>query len=168
VSPVPEDVAYYRTCADEYLYTLAPVFGEIRAIRESLGTYRVHPRSIYSAKSFVDKLRLDTHKGKQYLHFTVELRPIKSPIFRDGSYDGIQKVLDSINLTIGRGDHLAIKSGSKLGKSQDRPLLRGTREKRIVGSPSPCDAGLIGSIVIGTMVYAGADRAHSGASRTAN
>jgi ATP-binding cassette subfamily B protein/subfamily B ATP-binding cassette protein MsbA len=50
-------------------------------------------------------------------------RPLPSPHerieFRDihFSYDGIQKVLDAVNLTIGRGDHLAIVGPNGGGKS---------------------------------------------------
>jgi glycosyltransferase involved in cell wall biosynthesis len=59
VMPVPEDSAYYRVCADEYLYTLAPVLGRVRAIPEPQGLYRVHGRSIYSARPFREKLALE-------------------------------------------------------------------------------------------------------------
>ncbi len=59
VLPIPEDVAYYRTCADEYLYTLAPVLGRIGCITEPFGTYRLHAGSIYSGRSFAGKLRLE-------------------------------------------------------------------------------------------------------------
>jgi hypothetical protein len=56
---VPEDVSYYRVCADEFLFTLAPVFGPVRAIHEPQGSYRLHGKNVYSAKSFCDQLRLE-------------------------------------------------------------------------------------------------------------
>lgn len=59
VLPVPEDVSYYRVCADEYLFTLAPVFGTVRAIGEPQGCYRLHGKNIYSARTFRDQLRLE-------------------------------------------------------------------------------------------------------------
>jgi glycosyltransferase involved in cell wall biosynthesis len=59
VMPIPEDVAYYRKCADEYLFTLAPVFGGIARAERPLGTYRVHERNTYSSLSFDEKLRLE-------------------------------------------------------------------------------------------------------------
>lgn len=59
VMPMPEDVTYYKTCADEFLYTLAPVFGRVRAIPQAQGTYRIHGRNIYSARPFAEKLRLE-------------------------------------------------------------------------------------------------------------
>lgn len=59
VLPVPEDVSYYKTCADEYLYTLAPVFGLIKSITKPQGFYRIHGKNIYSARSFEEKLKLE-------------------------------------------------------------------------------------------------------------
>ena len=59
VFPMPEDVVYYKTCADEYLYTLAPVFGEIKTIAEPQGFYRIHGKNIYSSLSFEKKLKLE-------------------------------------------------------------------------------------------------------------
>jgi hypothetical protein len=59
VCPIPEDVGYYRVCADEYLYTLAPVFGIVRALDTPQGTYRIHGNNIYSARSFADKIRFE-------------------------------------------------------------------------------------------------------------
>ncbi len=40
VFPIPE--AAYITCTDQYLQTLAPVYGRIRAIEQELGSYRIH------------------------------------------------------------------------------------------------------------------------------
>ncbi|MBW3623993.1 MAG: glycosyltransferase [Armatimonadetes bacterium] len=59
VLPVPEESAYYRVCADEYLYTLAPVFGSVKMIPEPLGTYRIHDKNIYSSRTFEEKLQLE-------------------------------------------------------------------------------------------------------------
>jgi glycosyltransferase involved in cell wall biosynthesis len=59
VMPIPEDVPYYRICGDEYLFTLAPVFGEVRAIHQPQGRYRIHGRNIYSGRSFRDMLELE-------------------------------------------------------------------------------------------------------------
>src|SRR5262245_11501143 len=59
VLPAPEDVSYYRVCADEYLFTLAPVFGPIKAIHEPQGSYRLHGNNVYSARSYRDQLSLE-------------------------------------------------------------------------------------------------------------
>jgi glycosyltransferase involved in cell wall biosynthesis len=59
VFPIPEDVPYYKTCADEYMYTLAPVFGSIKTILKPQGYYRIHGKNIYSALSFDAKLQLE-------------------------------------------------------------------------------------------------------------
>jgi len=40
IFPMPE--APYRVCADEYLLTLAPIYGEVRKITEPLSCYRSH------------------------------------------------------------------------------------------------------------------------------
>ncbi|MCI0334732.1 MAG: glycosyltransferase, partial [Planctomycetes bacterium] len=59
VLPIPEHVPYYRLCADEYLYTLAPVFGRLRTIAEPQGCYRIHGKNVYSGRSFREKLNLE-------------------------------------------------------------------------------------------------------------
>ncbi len=59
IFPMPEDVTYYKTCADEYMYTLAPVFGPIKALGQPQGSYRIHGSSIYSSRSFQDKLKME-------------------------------------------------------------------------------------------------------------
>ncbi len=59
VMPMPEDVPYYRVCADEYLFNLAPFFGLVRTIPCPLGEYRIHGASIYSARPFDERLRLE-------------------------------------------------------------------------------------------------------------
>jgi Glycosyl transferase family 2 len=57
VFPIPEDV--FRLCADDYLYTLAPAFGQARTINQPQGCYRIHGQNNYSACSFRDKLQIE-------------------------------------------------------------------------------------------------------------
>jgi glycosyltransferase involved in cell wall biosynthesis len=59
ILPIPEDVPYYRSCADEYLYTLAPVFGRVKTIPQPQGCYRVHGANVYSSRPFQQKLELE-------------------------------------------------------------------------------------------------------------
>lgn len=59
IMPIPEDIPYYRSCADEYLYTLAPVFGRVRTIPQPQGCYRIHGGNVYSSRSFRQKLELE-------------------------------------------------------------------------------------------------------------
>jgi glycosyltransferase involved in cell wall biosynthesis len=40
VFPIPE--VEYKTCTDQYLFVLAPVYGELRSIGEPQGYYRIH------------------------------------------------------------------------------------------------------------------------------
>lgn len=59
VLPVPEHISYYRVCADEYLYNLAPLAGRIQTLREPKGLYRLHGRNIYSGLTFSQQLELE-------------------------------------------------------------------------------------------------------------
>lgn len=59
IMPIPENLAYYRSCADEYLYLLAPVFGYVRTIRQPQGCYRIHDQNIYSSRTFREKLDME-------------------------------------------------------------------------------------------------------------
>ena len=59
VHPIPENVAYYRKCADEYLYTLAPAFGRLGTISEPQSCYRIHDESIYSSRSSLERIKLE-------------------------------------------------------------------------------------------------------------
>ena len=65
IVPVPEDVPYYRSCADEYLYTLAPVFGRVVAIDRPLGSYRLHANNVYSSRTAREKLAIEVDGHEQ-------------------------------------------------------------------------------------------------------
>jgi glycosyltransferase involved in cell wall biosynthesis len=55
VLPLPE--SEYRQHADTYLYTLAPVFGTIRRVREPQAHYRVHGGNDYACRPADEKNR---------------------------------------------------------------------------------------------------------------
>jgi hypothetical protein len=57
VFPIPEDD--YRICADDYVYSVAPLFGLVRRIKEPQGFYRRHGQNNYAARSFERKLSLE-------------------------------------------------------------------------------------------------------------
>ena len=59
---------YYRTCADEYLYTLAPVFGRVAAIDRPLGFYRLHADNVYSSRPTREKLAMELDGHSQQCH----------------------------------------------------------------------------------------------------
>jgi hypothetical protein len=63
VYPVPEDV--YRLCADEYLYTLAPVFGDVAALDAPVGSYRLHDSNNYSSLSPRQKLQVEVESHRR-------------------------------------------------------------------------------------------------------
>lgn len=55
--PLPE--AIFKTGgADDYLSTLAPIYGQVKRLDEPQGCYRVHTRSHYSGKPFLEKLQI--------------------------------------------------------------------------------------------------------------
>ena len=59
VLPAPEASNYYRLGGDEYLSNLAPLFGELRTVRDPQGAYRRHGDNRYAAKSFEDRLAFE-------------------------------------------------------------------------------------------------------------
>ena len=56
VMPMPEVAANHRNHADAYLFALALLFGEVRAIQEPLGSYRLHGDNIYATLGFREQL----------------------------------------------------------------------------------------------------------------
>lgn len=55
--PLPETI-FQMGGADDYLSTLAPLYGQVKRLDEPQGFYRVHARSHYSGKPFEEKLRI--------------------------------------------------------------------------------------------------------------
>jgi glycosyltransferase involved in cell wall biosynthesis len=55
--PLPEAV-FQTGGADDYLSTLAPLYGQVKRLDEPQGFYRVHARSHYSGKPFLEKLQI--------------------------------------------------------------------------------------------------------------
>lgn len=67
IFPMPE--APYRVCADEYLLTLAPIYGEIRKITEPLSCYRSHGHNHGWQHPFDDaKIEDDLQRFEQSSH----------------------------------------------------------------------------------------------------
>lgn len=55
--PLPEAI-FQTGGADDYLSTLAPLYGQVKRLDEPQGYYRVHARSHYSGKPFMEKLQI--------------------------------------------------------------------------------------------------------------
>lgn len=114
IFPMPEEVSYYKTCADEYLYTLAPVFGKIKAVIEPLGFYRIHGKNIYSALSFDRKLELELEgHGQQTTALSSALRKhgynIDEEAWRRNSWFHLLKsAIDDINTSIPSEDSFVL------------------------------------------------------------
>ena len=64
VLPIPESC--YRTSADAYLFTLAPLFGNFVSLQEPIGIYRLHDRNSYWNKEInPKKMRREIYQYKQ-------------------------------------------------------------------------------------------------------
>ena len=68
VMPAPE--IEFRICTDGYLVTLAWIYGEVRAIQEPLGLYRVHGENRFAARS--PEQRMEQHL-ENYIHHSATL-----------------------------------------------------------------------------------------------
>lgn len=53
VLPMPEET--FRDCADNYLFTLSPIYGEILVIKRPLSCYRMHGANRYAAMTVLEK-----------------------------------------------------------------------------------------------------------------
>ena len=78
VLPIPENVRYYQSCADEYLFTLAPAFGRLRTIGEPQSCYRIHGKNVYSSKSFGERLLLELE------HYDEHCRSVSTALLKLG------------------------------------------------------------------------------------
>jgi len=119
VLPAPEDVPYYRICADEYLFNLAPVCGLVKRIEEPQGLYRVHRQNNYSAKTFQEGLRFELsgyddqcRVMKDFLrnmdiHADVELWKRQSWFHR------LREAIDDISSVVPSGDTLVLVDENK-------------------------------------------------------
>lgn len=64
VLPMPADV--YKTSADAYLFTLAPLFGNFISLQEPAGIYRIHHRNSYWRQNIsIKQLRSAGYQHKQ-------------------------------------------------------------------------------------------------------
>jgi len=70
VLPVPENV--YRTCADTYLFELAPFFGLIKTIPSPQSAYRRHGQNLFSTKPLEAKLKHGLLFYENYANVLVE------------------------------------------------------------------------------------------------
>jgi glycosyltransferase involved in cell wall biosynthesis len=57
VLPIPKDD--FRLCADDYLYNLAPAFGDVKTFAQPQSCYRIHGKNNYSSRSFNEKLDIE-------------------------------------------------------------------------------------------------------------
>ncbi len=127
VLPMPEDVTYYKTCADEFLYTLAPVFGRVRAIQSAQGTYRIHGRNIYSGRPFAEKLQIELAGHEQQCAalssvlkkagFDIDVAAWK----RNSWFHRLQKSAEEINALVPEGEQFLLVDDSTWGAQEIFP-----------------------------------------------
>jgi glycosyltransferase involved in cell wall biosynthesis len=99
IFPIPE--AEYKTCTDQYLLVLAPVYGQLRSLSEPHGLYRIHGDN-YSLIPFLlyvqenvnrfeqNCLLLSSHLSKKGISIDPETWP------RDSWYHKIQESVNEI------------------------------------------------------------------------
>lgn len=121
VLPMPEDVGYYRICADEYLYNLAPVLGRVETVREPQGLYRLHGRNIYSALTFAQKVALEL-KGHEEQCSTLgaALRRLgfdpDIPAWRETFwFRRLQRAIDAISARVPEGSRIILVDDASWG-----------------------------------------------------
>jgi hypothetical protein len=118
ILPIPEDVLYYRSCADEYLFTLAPAFGLLRTIREPQSCYRIHGNSLYSSKSFGERLRLelehyDEHCGAVSAALSKAGIPVDTTQWKHNSwFHRLEQAVTDINRIVPEDASLVLVDGS--------------------------------------------------------
>jgi hypothetical protein len=150
VMPIPEHVEYYRTCADEYLYTLAPAFGRLRTIAEPQSCYRIHGKNVYSSKTFREKLQVElSHYDEHCQAVSTGLRrtgvTVDSNRWKKHSWfhrldqaiaSIIQTVPEKATIALVDGDTWDVQGG--LGVRRVIPFFQ--REGVDWGPPADCDA----------------------------
>jgi len=152
VCPIPEDVPYYRLCADEYLYTLVPAFGRIRTIAEPLGCYRIHGRNVYSGRSFRDKLDLELAGYDQQcraLKVTLARNDISIDVHQwkqHSWFHRLDRAVSEILCVVPEQASLVLVEGATwdaadaFGRRAVRPFL--CRDGIDGGPPADCDAAI--------------------------
>jgi glycosyltransferase involved in cell wall biosynthesis len=63
IMPIPENE--FRLCADDYLYNLAPAFGQVKTLAQPQSCYRIHGKNSYSSRSFHEKLAIELQGYEQ-------------------------------------------------------------------------------------------------------
>jgi glycosyltransferase involved in cell wall biosynthesis len=143
IFPVPEDV--YRLCADEYLYTLAPVFGLIAALDARLAFYRLHGSNNYSALSPRQKLTLELDSHSQQcaaVAATLLRNGIKVDLERwhQGSwFHRLQRAIDQVESDIPAGTTFALADGDTWGADglfSDRQVVAANSLTKAGGPPA--------------------------------
>ncbi len=130
ILPIPDNLAYYRFCADEYLYTLAPVFGRVRTIAEPQGCYRIHGSSVYSSRSFREKLDMELSGYEQQCE-ALSSTLARNKIFVDGKswkqhswFHLLDRAISDVLMSVPKGDAFVLIDGNTWGIATEFELRK--------------------------------------------
>jgi glycosyltransferase involved in cell wall biosynthesis len=152
ILPIPEGISYFRLCADEYLYTLAPAFGLVRTIREPQSCYRIHGNNVYSGRSMQEKLAIELAGYDEVCRalqnilsrngITVDLHNWK----RYSWFHCLDRALSDICATIPDGEQIVLVEGGTwdatgaFGSRAVRPFIE--QEGLDWGPPADCECAI--------------------------
>jgi glycosyltransferase involved in cell wall biosynthesis len=121
VFPIPEKE--FRTCTDQYLFLLAPVYGYLQSLEEPLGFYRVHGDN-YSLNP-IDKYIPESIKRFEQCCHILNQHLIKKGIdvepslwVRDTWYHKINFFLENIESVVPPAGNFVLVDGNQLGTSK--------------------------------------------------
>jgi Glycosyl transferase family 2 len=155
ILPIPEAMPYYRSCADEYLYNLAPVFGYVRTLVEPQGCYRLHGNNVYSSRSFLEKLELELN-GYEQQCVALENALAKNKILVDASmwkqhswFHRLDRALTHILARIPEGAELVLIDGDTwgIGREFEGRLIRPFNERSGLDWGPPTDDAMASRIL---------------------
>ncbi|MDQ3015469.1 MAG: glycosyltransferase [Bacteroidota bacterium] len=118
VLPIPE--AEYITCTDQYLQTLAPVYGRIRAIEQELGSYRIHGNnySLNPLEKYMNEFLTRFESSCRLLHQHLLRQGIESDPsvwLRDSWFHRINKSLQEILVIVPEGGSFILVDANDWG-----------------------------------------------------
>src|SRR5687768_12946187 len=118
VLPIPE--AEYRTCTDQYLQVLAPVYGFLRCINASLGGYRVHGSnySLNPVEDYKNEYFKRFEQSCQILNQHLRLMEIEADAAgwpRDSWFHKMQACIDDILQVVPRDESFIHVDGDEWG-----------------------------------------------------
>jgi glycosyltransferase involved in cell wall biosynthesis len=141
VMPIPE--SDFALCADDYLFSLVPAFGEIRSVDEPQALYRIHSNNNHQSRSFEEKLRVGLEIQEKECHTLAGLLGCDSKdISRWQNYmwfPRLQRALGQLMDHVPLGASFVLIDGNEWGTDAElrgrKRLLFGERDGNYWGPP---------------------------------